>query len=407
MKIKFNVKPLLSYISLAIISAILVAAILIALPLTEKISDEINFNLVTKDSSFWSKEYILALQTSDEKQVQETREVLYRRLRSFSVERESVYVVPSDEEEISKLKVVISSAKDQKLVEELIKNRFQYKIMTKKPDVDFENSEDQYAYMMEENYDPTDWDYQDFRDIYLTKLKTNSGTYSYFALYKLWPNKEKEFVNFLSQYKGQMIGVSIDGYISPYQVPEDVDQGAFLFALPVYTENKDEAEIISILYNSGNIPVEFTVQEETDLPSPIASIDYLKISVALIIALVTAYMYILIFKQSTPKKLTRSFLATVITISVYITILKIQHIPVYTLLLALECIMASIAIYMFEENRESRKFTLCILLAFLLVIVFLGTGLMSEFAKEMICILLLSALSLQISQRYIDKVRKI
>jgi len=407
MKIKFNVKPLLSYISLAIISAILVAAILIALPLTEKISDEINFNLVTKDSSFWSKEYILALQTSDEKQVQETREVLYRRLRSFSVERESVYVVPSDEEGISKLKVVISSAKDQKLVEELIKNRFQYKIMTKKPDVDFENSEDQYAYMMEENYDPTDWDYQDFRDIYLTKLKTNSGTYSYFALYKLWPNKEKEFVNFLSQYKGQMIGVSIDGYISPYQVPEDVDQGAFLFALPVYTENKDEAEIISILYNSGNIPVEFTVQEETDLPSPIASIDYLKISVALIIALVTAYMYILIFKQSTPKKLTRSFLATVITISVYITILKIQHIPVYTLLLALECIMASIAIYMFEENRESRKFTLCILLAFLLVIVFLGTGLMSEFAKEMICILLLSALSLQISQRYIDKVRKI
>ncbi len=407
MKIKFNVKPLLSYISLAIISAILVAAILIALPLTEKISDEINFNLVTKDSSFWSKEYILALQTSDEKQVQETREVLYRRLRSFSVERESVYVVPSDEEGISKLKVVISSAKDQKLVEELIKNRFQYKIMTKKPDVDFENSEDQYAYMMEENYDPTDWDYQDFRDIYLTKLKTNSGTYSYFALYKLWPNKEKEFVNFLSQYKGQMIGVSIDGYISPYQVPEDVDQGAFLFALPVYTENKDEAEIISILYNSGNIPVEFTVQEETDLPSPIASIDYLKISIALIIALVTAYMYILIFKQSTPKKLTRSFLATVITISVYITILKIQHIPVYTLLLALECIMASIAIYMFEENRESRKFTLCILLAFLLVIVFLGTGLMSEFAKEMICILLLSALSLQISQRYIDKVRKI
>jgi len=407
MKIKFNVKPLLSYISLAIISAILVAAILIALPLTEKISDEINFNLVTKDSSFWSKEYILALQTSDEKQVQETREVLYRRLRSFSVERESVYVVPSDEEGISKLKVVISSAKDQKLVEELIKNRFQYKIMTKKPDVDFENSEDQYAYMMEENYDPTDWDYQDFRDIYLTKLKTNSGTYSYFALYKLWPNKEKEFVNFLSQYKGQMIGVSIDGYISPYQVPEDVDQGAFLFALPVYTENKDEAEVISILYNSGNIPVEFTVQEETDLPSPMASIDYLKISVALIIALVTAYIYILIFKQSTPKKLTRSFLATVITISVYITILKIQHIPVYTLLLALECIMASIAIYMFEENRESRKFTLCILLAFLLVIVFLGTGLMSEFAKEMICILLLSALSLQISQRYIDKVRKI
>ncbi|HOV30027.1 MAG TPA: hypothetical protein PLD77_03085 [Candidatus Dojkabacteria bacterium] len=407
MKIKFNAKPLLSYISLAIASAILVAVILIALPLTEKISDGINFNLVTKDSSFWSKEYILTLQTSDEKQVRDTREILYRRLRSFSVERVSIYTLPSEEEGLSKLKVIISSAKDQALVEELIKNRFQYKIMTKKADVNFEDSEDQYAYMMEENYDPTDWDYQDFRNIYITKLKSNNGTYSYFALYKLWPNKEKEFVNFLSQYKGDIIGVSIDGYISPYQVPEDVDQSAFLFALPVYTEDEDEAEIISILYNSGNIPVEFIVQEETDLPSPIESIDYIKISIALIIALVTAYIYILIFKQSTPQKLLRSFLATVITISLYIAILKIQQIPVYTILLTLECIIASIATYMFEENKESRKFTLGILLLSLLIITFLGTGLMSEFAKGTICILLLSALSLKISKRYINKVRKI
>jgi len=407
MKIKFNAKPLLSYISLAIASAILVAAILIALPLTEKISDGINFNLVTKDSSFWSKEYILTLQTSDEKQVRDAREILYRRLRSFSIERVSIYTLPSEEEGLSKLKVIISSAKDQALVEELIKNRFQYKIMTKKADVNFEDSEDQYAYMMEENYDPTDWDYQDFRNIYITKLKSNNGTYSYFALYKLWPNKEKEFVNFLSQYKGDIIGVSIDGYISPYQVPEDVDQSAFLFALPVYTEDEDEAEIISILYNSGNIPVEFIVQEETDLPSPIESIDYIKISIALIIALVTAYIYILIFKQSTPQKLLRSFLATVITISLYIAILKIQQIPVYTILLTLECIIASIATYMFEENKESRKFTLGILLLSLLIITFLGTGLMSEFAKGTICILLLSALSLKISKRYINKVRKI
>ncbi len=407
MKIKFNAKPLLSYISLAIASAILVAAILIALPLTEKISDGINFNLVTKDSSFWSKEYILTLQTSDEKQVRDAREILYRRLRSFSIERVSIYTLPSEEEGLSKLKVIISSAKDQALVEELIKNRFQYKIMTKKADVNFEDSEDQYAYMMEENYDPTDWDYQDFRNIYITKLKSNNGTYSYFALYKLWPNKEKEFVNFLSQYKGDIIGVSIDGYISPYQVPEDVDQSAFLFALPVYTEDEDEAEIISILYNSGNIPVEFIVQEETDLPSPIESIDYIKISIALIIALVTAYIYILIFKQSTPQKLLRSFLATVITISLYIAILKIQQIPVYTILLTLECMIASIATYMFEENKESRKFTLGILLLSLLIITFLGTGLMSEFAKGTICILLLSALSLKISKRYINKVRKI
>ncbi len=406
-KFKFNIKPLLSYIFLTLVSAGIVAAILIALPLTERISDEIDFNLTTRDSSLWSKEYTVSLQTSDRKRVEETREILFRRLRNFSVERESIYILPSEEGENSKLRVVVTSSKDKALVEELIKNRFQYQIMTKKEDVNFEDEENPYAYMDATNYNSTDWNYEDFRNIYITKLKTNSGTLSYFALYKLWPSKEKEFVNFLTQYKGQQIGVSLDGYISPYQVPEDIAEAGFLFALPIYTEDKEKAEVISLLYNSGNIPVEFTIENQQDLPIQIPTVDYLRIAIGLIIALVTSYLYIFMFKQSTKRRLLESFLATVITIAIYITILKIQHIPVYTMLLALETILISIIIRVFTENKESRKQIFAILLAILLTVLFLGTGLLQDFAKEMIALLILGFVSLLISKWYINKVKKI
>ena len=51
-KIKGNFKTLLNYITLVLVSSVLVAVILIALPLTEKISNEISFNLTTADSKY-------------------------------------------------------------------------------------------------------------------------------------------------------------------------------------------------------------------------------------------------------------------------------------------------------------------------------------------------------------------
>lgn len=409
MKIKFklNIKALLSYIFLTIVSAAIFSVILVALPLTERISEEVSFNLTTRDSSLWSKEYTISLKTSDRKKAEETREILYRRLRNYAVERESIYIIPTEEGEDAKLRLIVTTSKDKDLVEELIKNRFQYEVMTRKEDVNFEDEENPYAYIDATNYNPTDWNYEDFRNIYITKLKTNSGTYSYFALYKLWPSKEKEFVKFLSEYSGQLIGVSVDGFVSPYQVPTDIAQGGFLFALPVYTEEKEKAEVISLLYNSGHIPIEFSIEEQKDLPILIPTIDYLRVAIGLTIALVTSYLYIFMFKQSTKKRLFESFFTTVFTIALYITILKIQHIPVYTLLLTLECILIAIIIRVFEENKESRKHLFLILLLSFFAILFWGNGLIMVFAREMIFLLILGTVSLLFSKWYLNKVKKI
>jgi len=66
-KIKFDnlqIGPLLSYLFLILVSSLLIVIGLISLPLTEQIKEEISYNLTTKDDLYWSKEYILELDTS-------------------------------------------------------------------------------------------------------------------------------------------------------------------------------------------------------------------------------------------------------------------------------------------------------------------------------------------------------
>ena len=117
-KIKGNFKTLLNYITLVLVSSVLVAVILIALPLTEKISNEISFNLTTADSKYWSKEYILKLKTDNKNEVRDFENILYRRLKDFDVERVSIRKIETEEEKSTNLKVVVNTSKDQKMVEQ-------------------------------------------------------------------------------------------------------------------------------------------------------------------------------------------------------------------------------------------------------------------------------------------------
>ena len=81
-KIKFNkiqFGPLLSYFSLVLVSSLLIVVCLISLPLTEQIKEGVSYNLITKNEMYWSKEYILELDTSQildvdkEKYIEKTR----------------------------------------------------------------------------------------------------------------------------------------------------------------------------------------------------------------------------------------------------------------------------------------------------------------------------------------------
>ena len=188
-KFKFNVKPFLNYLIVVLFTAFGIATMLVALPLTEKISERTSFNLITKDPYYWSAEYNLKLVNTDSKKLEEARNILSTRLRKFGVERAKIYNEGKDDEGNTFLKVIVTTSKDRDLVKELISNRFDVLIMTRKEDVDFLSEEDPYAYLFADNYNPTDWDRSDFRNVYITELKTSGNEYANFAIFKLWPNR--------------------------------------------------------------------------------------------------------------------------------------------------------------------------------------------------------------------------
>lgn len=412
MKIKFkiNLKPVVKYILLTLVSSFLISSILVSLPLTERISEKLSFNLTTKDSLYWSEEYILKLETTNPKDVRKTKEILFERLRNFGVERIAIYA-EEGEENTTKLRVIVNTTKDKEHVGQLISNRFVYKLVTRKEDVDFDDPENPYTFMMGENYNPTDWDFSDFRSVYIpkTKLRSGDGEYRYFAIFKLWPKKEKELKQFLTEHQGQIIGVDLDGFVTPYQVPT-VDPNATRYeaiTIPVYAETEEGAKVISLLYNSGHIPTSYTLESNNELNPHVVKIDYIKLTIGIGISLIAAYLYLLIFQYSSKKVLLKSFMATIVTIALYVSYLKLTHIPVDTFLLAIEIILTTIMIRAIIENKDAELFLITVSIAIFIIIVLLGTGLMTVFAKDMIALVALSKLSMLLTEWYIDNVRKI
>ncbi|NMC09273.1 hypothetical protein GYA44_03030 [Candidatus Microgenomates bacterium] len=405
LKLDINIKKALGYLLLTVITSLLITSILIALPLTEKLSSKTNFNLNTKNGSYWSKEYFVKVESTNNKDIEKTRDIIFKRLDSFGVEEVSIYK-ENPSESSTNLRIVVNSTKNEGLVSQLIKNRFQIAVLTKKDEVDFENTEDQYAYLMPSSYNETGWEANDFRNIYITKLKTNSGEYAHFAIFKLWPWKENSFREFLKNNSGKYIGVYTDGYVSPYQVPSDNSSNTML-AIPVNTEDAEQIKAISLLYNAGEIPADISLESENALTPQIQSIDHIKISIGLAISLVVVYLYLAIFKHSPKEILLKSFVATIFTISFYLAGLKLLSIPIDTFLLPVIAILTMILVRIISENKDSEiQIEVALLFILLLASVF-GYGYLPIAANHLIVLVVLSKIMVLFSSWYIHKVRNI
>lgn len=398
LRFKLNIKPILNYIVVVVCTAVFLATLFMALPLTEKFLKNSSYNLNPKSEMYWSKEYVLTLDTQDSKIVEGTRDIIYKRLNKFDVEEFSTYV-----EDTNKIRIVITSAKKKDLVEELLKNRFDIQIVTRKDDFNYEDTKDPYAYLLASNYNPTDWSRSDFRNVYITNLRNSSGTYSNFAIYKLWPTAEKKFKDFLKTYTGKTIGISIDGYVTPHQVSTDYS----VFAVPVATEDKASLRVVDILYNTGVIGTNFSVTSQTDLNVNIPQVDYIKMTIGIFVGLLLLYIYLFISKQTHSYVLTKSLISTALTISIYLAFLKIFKIPVDTFLLPIEAIAVIILARVLAENKDSIFYLEIILFSVLAVMIFLGNGFVSILAQDLLILGTLTKISLIISGWYIDKVKKI
>ena len=167
-KPKQNIKKILNSFLLILLGALFISTILISLPLTEKVSDKFPFNLTTKNEEYWSKEYVISVNSSDKGEINKVKQIIYKRLRNYGVEKVNIFSdIISDTE--SQLRIVVNTTKDRELVYKLVSSQYSFRIVSRKKEVDFDNPENPYAITMRENYEDTEWDYNDFRTVYIQR----------------------------------------------------------------------------------------------------------------------------------------------------------------------------------------------------------------------------------------------
>ncbi len=402
---KINVRYLLNYFIVIILTSLIFATVLIALPLTEKLSSRVTYDLNIKTDQYWAKEYTLELDFTDvsnkEGVVDKVESVIYRRLSKFGVEKIDTNSYTKDDKQY--ITFLVQSSLYQPYVDDLIRSPFRLTVVTRNTETDFEDPENPYAVYLEESYIKTDFTKNSFRNVYVTKLKNSANEYSYFALFKAWP-WNKEWNDFLSNNQGQEVGLDIDGFVTPLQIPSS---SPLVFAVPVSTADKQEAELVSILYNSGVVPVPYTVVDQQNLPIENIEGDYIKIIEGVILAVIVIYAYLLLVEKTKKRILVESALATVITISAWIAYLKISSTPVDIFLLAIEVLTMVAVLRITTENKESRIIVNVLLALVASLVAILGTGFTKIFASDLLALLILGIFSQEISIYYTNKVRKI
>lgn len=398
-----SVAGFFNYILVILLTSVIFVDILIALPLTERVTNLVSYDLETKNELYWAKEYTLELYTTDlinkEEAINGVKNILDKRLVSLGVEKRTITSESLDEKDI--VKVSVQSTKPQIFVDELVRSPFILNIVTRKGDVNFDDPEDPYAAYLGQNYESTEFTRSTFRNIYITQLKNSANEYSYFALFKTWP-WESKWNTFLKDHQGELIGVSIDGFVTPMQIPlDDISN----FALPISTTERDEMKLISILYNSGVMPTSYTLVEQTAVQVEQIESDYVKITEGILIAVVLIYLYLLLIDRTPKKVLVTAGLSTLITLASWITYLKIAAIPVDISILAIEVIAVIAILRITTENRESHLIVNILTALITSVAIVLGTGYVKLFAFDMLILIILGNVSQLISAFYINKIK--
>lgn len=203
---------------------------------------------------------------------------------------------------------------------------------------------------------------------------------------------------------GEMVGVSIDGFVTPMQIPYESNP---VFALPLSVETEQQANLINILYNSGEMPVSYTLKDQVEKDVDIAEIDYVKITGGILLATILIYAYLLFVDRTPDRVLVYALLSTVITLASWITYLKLSNIPIDIFLLAIESISMIALLRITSENRESHMIVniMAALIASLSVI--LGTGYVKIFGSDMLVLIIIGNLAQMFSRFYMDKISNV
>ncbi len=258
----------------SIFSAIIFSLVLIAIPQTEKLLKTVRYDIVQAPAQ-WQQSYILQLTINSQDQsnsanlIAQTESIIYNRLKSYGVETVTFQQTKQDKTH-PEVTVTVVSSKDQADIEQLVGQRYFLQFVIRKPGVKFDDTSNPLVNYDISNYTLTEFTRYYFRTVYVTKLRSTSGTDAYFAIYKPWPNSSDKFFSYFDPYVGQEEGISIDGFVNPIMIPTTQIQNSNgnlqrqPFAIALSTDAK-AANVQNILLNSGVIPIEYNLSKTNTL----------------------------------------------------------------------------------------------------------------------------------------------
>src|SRR5690606_38908223 len=162
---KINLNKIGDYLFTIIVTTILICAIFITIPRADKALGLGEYNLVTKDSRYWKRTYTLEVQIpskdldSKRLKIEETKNILQKRLNSFGVEEVKIQngsipenpsttiddTTKSEDTTVEYIQITVQTTEAQGAVEALIYNRNYIRIVIPKEDVNFNDPDNPLA----------------------------------------------------------------------------------------------------------------------------------------------------------------------------------------------------------------------------------------------------------------------
>jgi hypothetical protein len=357
MKVKFpkiNFKKVSQYLLLLVVTSVIVFCTFTSLPLTEKYLKTFNNNVVFKDKDLINKVYKAEVTFSDEQKankwrlINETKNILYRRLSKLGVEFVRIEYTEIDESK-GNIFVTVRSSKANEQIETLVSTAGKIKIVIKKDEANFTDQKDPYAQYLETNYNDTELKRSDFRTIYFTKLKATTGDEAYFGIFKPWIWNTNKYDKFINQNGGKSGGINLDGFVTPVTFPVSNGNNSQA-AKPIFTvsfgTDQSTVALAEIVYNSGEIQLGYEYKEAINSKDSIPTYDIYRLFIILVITIAISILLCVYFLKL---EFTNTLLSYGVAVVVLITFLKLTQTPILALSLILSIIFGFIFTILYKS----------------------------------------------------------
>lgn len=412
------IKKAVQYLVLLTLSIFFTIVAFVSLPLTEKVISTVNFDLTAK--TYTSKSYILELKIKTEDKalenlkIKQTSRIISKRLYKAGAQQVSITgyhsadVTPDDSDYLYRyIQIRVKAPFEESVMDQFVKTRNYLRFYSAKEDVNFNDDKNPYVAYLPTSYNASDITRHDLRTIYFKPLDNGDGTTTYNAIFK-----EKffnhDFRNFVIANAGKKIGIGIDGGIIPIDIPIDYSKeyreasntNTFVFALGL-TDNADDAKVYDLLFNSGVIPLEYNVTDESLIDSPSPNISHIKLALTFLTAVIAFAIFNILVMKKPAKKVLQSSTSLLLTFAIYISYLKFFIIPVDLGLLYITSLLFVLSAFI-NTMRSYDNNDYFITLAILFMAWIMAFGIIKELAFSLLTLMTLYIIVKELVRYYLD-----